>query len=320
MVNEPAPTQSPRWLTVLRNPLSRVVLYVLMLAAIGWPMVALLPSGPNSMTELLNLHPSAPALWVYALKSLIPIVLPYWFLVRLIERRKIDELAARGLLPNFLTGWLVGTTILVVAALAMALFGAYSIKGLNSGVNWLTPLLVLGLLPGITEEIMFRGVLFRVVEDGLGTWIALILSACFFGAVHIANPNATWWSSVAIAVEAGLLLGMAYAWTRSLWFVMGLHAAWNFTQGVLLGIPVSGVAIKGLLNSSTQGSVWLSGGEFGAEASVMSVFVCTVLTAFFARRAIMQKRIRPPFWRREKPQLPAVESAVAEADVVSFAD
>jgi hypothetical protein len=175
-------------------------------------------------------------------------------------------------------------------------------------VNWLTPLLVMGVLPSITEEIMFRGVLFRVIEDGLGTWAALAVSAIFFGAVHIFNPNATLWSSIAIAVEAGLLLGMAYAWTRSLWFVMGLHAAWNFTQGVLLGIPVSGIAMKGMLDSSMQGSAWLSGGEFGAEASVTTVFVCAALAAFFTRQAIVRKRIRPPFWRREEPRTVLVES------------
>jgi hypothetical protein len=171
----------------------------------------------------------------------------------------------------------------------------------NSNVNWIAPLIVIGILPGITEEIMFRGVLFRIIEDGLGTWIALFLSAIFFGAVHLANPNATTWSSIAIALEAGLLLGMAYAWTRSLWFVMGLHAAWNFTQGTVLGIPVSGVAVKGFMASSTQGNVWLSGGEFGAEASVTTVLICTALAAFFTRKAIEQRRIRPPFWNRPQP-------------------
>ena len=184
-------------------------------------------------------------------------------------------------------------------------------------MSWLAPLLVLGLLPGITEEIMFRGVLFRVIEDGLGTWAALIVSAMFFGLVHLGNPNATLWSSIAIAVEAGLLLGMAYAWTRSLWFVMGLHAAWNFTQGTLLGIPVSGIALKGLLDSSTQGSAWLSGGEFGAEASVTTVIVCTALAAFFTHKAISQKRIRPPFWRREKPSAVNVESEKSAGEAIA---
>ena len=157
------------------------------------------------------------------------------------------------------------------------LAGAYRIQGVNPDAYLLGPLVVLGLLPGITEEIIARGILFRVVEEGLGTWVALVISALLFGFGHMANPNATVWSSVAIAIEAGLLLGMAYAWTRSLWFCMGLHAAWNFTQGPLLGIPVSGFEVKGLLVSTTQGPALLSGGEFGAEASILTVIVCVSL-------------------------------------------
>jgi membrane protease YdiL (CAAX protease family) len=302
-------------LAILRNPLSRILLYMLMVVAITWAMNRFLPETPYKAEELVGLPAGSSILWLYSLKTLVPVVLPYWLLALWIERRKIDEMAPRKMLPGFLAGALVGTAVLIVAVLAMALFGAYTIKGVNSGVSWMAPLLVMGLLPGITEEIMFRGVLFRVTEDGLGTWIALILSACFFGAVHLGNPNATWWSSAAIAIEAGLLLGMAYAWTRSLWFVMGLHAAWNFTQGPLLGIPVSGIAFKGLLDSSTQGPVWLSGGEFGAEASATTVLICLLLAAFFTHRAIKRSGIRPPFWRRKKELDAAPSTDTARPDV-----
>ena len=291
---------TPRWLMILQNPLLRIVLFVVMVVGFSIAMNRILPASPDQPDQLLKLSALDSALWLYSLKNLVPVVLSYWLLARLIERRRIEELAPRKLLPGLLTGTLVGAAVLIVAVLAMAAFSAYSIKGVNSGLTWMAPLLVLGVLPGITEEIMFRGVLFRVVEDGLGTWIALIVSAFFFGVVHLGNPNATWWSSLAIAVEAGLLLGMAYAWSRSLWFVMGLHAAWNFTQGPLLGIPVSGLEFKGLLDSSTQGSVWLSGGRFGAEASVATVLVCVALATFFTRKAIAQGGIRPPFWRRKK--------------------
>ncbi len=139
-----------------------------------------------------------------------------------------------------------------------------------------------------------------MVEDGLGTWVALAISAALFGLGHLANPNATVWSSIAIAIEAGLLLGMAYAWTRSLWFCMGVHAAWNFTQGPLLGIPVSGFELKGLLVSTTQGPTLLSGGEFGAEASILTVIVCVSVAGYFTRKAIDEGRIRPPVWRRDR--------------------
>jgi membrane protease YdiL (CAAX protease family) len=313
MTDESSVARPHPWLVFLRNPLSRIVLYLVMVTALVILMRLLLPIG-ESTSAVLRLSPGAPGLWLYAFKDLVVIGLPYWVLVRFVEGRLVDEMAPRKLLPNFSAGWLVGTAILVAAAGAMALFGAYTITGINSGVTWFAPLVVVGLLPGITEEIAMRGVLFRVVEDGLGTWTGLFVSALVFGAMHLGNPGATLWSSLAITLEAGLLLGMAYAWTRSLWFVMGLHAAWNFTQGTLLGIHVSGVPITGFVASTTQGNVWLSGGEFGAEASVTTVLICTGVTAFFTWKAIAQKRIRPPFWRRDKSPAIADKSVATAAD------
>jgi membrane protease YdiL (CAAX protease family) len=100
------------------------------------------------------------------------------------------------------------------------------------------------------------------------------VSALLFGAARIANPGATLWSSAAIAIEAGLLFGLPYHVTRSLYVCMGLHAAWNFTQGTVYGIPVSGTSADGWLVSSRTGPQWLSGGEFGAEASVLALTLC----------------------------------------------
>ncbi len=237
--------------------------------------------------------------WARLARSLFTVCLSYWLMVRLLERRPVSELAPRKLPLHAATGWLTGMGIMFAAAGAMALFGSYSIQGLNPDPSLLVPLAVLGLGPGIAEEIIARGILFRVVEEATGTWFALALSAALFGFGHFANPNATVWSSLAIAIEAGLLLGMAYAFTRSLWFVMGIHAAWNFTQGALLGIPVSGIAVSdSLLESSTQGAKIISGGEFGAEASILALLICVALAAWFTRKALATGRVVPPFWRR----------------------
>jgi hypothetical protein len=289
----------PLWLRIVRNPLSRLILFFALLllfsSAIRWafPLPALETSQALKLT--------GPPLWLRALCSLMPPVLAYWVLVRLIERRPIEELSAKKAIPHSVIGWLIGMAIMLSSAAAMWLVGVLDFHGVNSGVSLLAPLLVLAVVPGIAEEIIVRGVLFRVVEDGLGTWIALAISAAIFGFGHYANPNADAWSSVAIAIEAGLLLGMAYAWTRSLWFVAGLHAAWNFTQGALLGIPVSGMAVKGWAQTTVQGPNLLSGGQFGAEASLLAVLVCIAFAAYFTRKAIVAGKIVTPFWRRVPP-------------------
>ena len=302
MSDSPNPSSLPsRLVRFMENPLARLLFFALTAIAAGQLMEVLLPFPPLKPDAALAV--TGMELWLRALRSVVPVVFAYWLMVRVMERRKVHELRPAKLPAHVLVGWLVGMGVLLLAAAAMAAFGAYRIQGINEGVYLLGPFVVLGLLPGITEEIIARGILFRVVEDGFGTWIALGISALAFGAGHAANPNATLWSSAAIAIEAGLLLGMAYAWTRSLWFVMALHAAWNFTQGPLLGIPVSGIENKGLLQSTTQGHGLISGGSFGAEASILTVVICVSAAAWFARRAITAGRIKKPSWRSARTYL-----------------
>ena len=298
--------QAPsRWLRFWRHPVTqmfvRILAFALFAFALGAAMRFVLPMKPlESPADQLAV--SGVELWLRALRSLLPVGIAYWLLVRWIERRRVSELAARKLPLHAVTGWAVGMAIMLAAAGAMALFGVLEVHGVNHGANLLTPLVVLGIGPGIGEEIVARGILFRVVEEAMGTWFALALSAALFGWAHYGNPNATAWSSIAIAIEAGLLLAMAYAWARSLWFVMALHAAWNFTQGALLGIPVSGIELHGLLDSRTHGPVLLSGGEFGAEASILTVIICVTVAALFTHRAFARDRIVAPFWvRRRSP-------------------
>ena len=104
--------------------------------------------------------------------------------------------------------------------------------------------------------------------------IALRPPNLFFGAAHLFNQNATVLSAVAITVEAGIFLGAAYMLTRRLWLPIGIHTGWNFTEGGVFGAAESGSAPHGWLQSTTSGPAWLSGGEFGPEASVVTVIIC----------------------------------------------
>ncbi|MEO8160912.1 MAG: CPBP family intramembrane glutamic endopeptidase [Arenimonas sp.] len=289
-------------LRIWRHPVTqmfaRVLAFLLITALIAWAVHLLLPPPTTKGGPAAALAESGLAAWRRLFRYIFPVVAGYWLMVRLLERRKLSELAPSRLPIDIATGWFTGMAILIAAAGALALAGCYSVRGFHPDAPLLTPLLVLGVGAGVVEEIITRGILFRVVEEALGTWFAMVLSALFFGAAHLANPNASIWMAAAIAVEAGFLLAMAYAWTRSLWFVMALHAAWNFTQGPLLGISVSGIAVNGLLDSSMRGPAVLSGGEFGAEGSILTVIICVALGVWFTRRAQARGRIVPPFWRR----------------------
>ena len=150
------------------------------------------------------------------------------------------------------------------------------------------------------EELLFRGILFRHLEDFGGSWFALALTSGLFGVAHIFNPNATAFSSFAIAVEAGVLLGGAYMLTRSLWAPIGIHAAWNFTQGEVYDVPVSGIDGTGLVEAKLSGPELLSGGSFGLEASVIALVIATAAGIWLVVRAVRAGHIVRPWWIRRK--------------------
>jgi membrane protease YdiL (CAAX protease family) len=138
----------------------------------------------------------------------------------------------------------------------------------------------------VTEELLFRGVLHRILEQRAGSVIAIVVSSLFFGLTHLINGNATVWGTLAIAVEGGTMLAVAYTATRSLWLPIGLHFAWNFLQGGVFGTAVSGAESEpGLLRTVLSGPDALTGGSFGPEAGLFALLCCLVTTALLLRRA-----------------------------------
>jgi membrane protease YdiL (CAAX protease family) len=293
----PPGTTDPRpslpW-RLLRSPWGRILIFALTLTVIGFVANSIyaglgLPRGALPFDQV-----TVP---IEAFR-LLPIVLAYVLLVRTIENRRMTELAPRKAVPHLLLGLAGGAILFSLVVGALYALGVYVVDGTNQDVAWLGPILVTGVGAGVGEEIISRGVLFRIVEEGLGTWASLLISAAFFGGMHAWNPGATAWSAVAIALEAGLLFGLLYNVTRSLWICMGVHAAWNVAQGPFYGIPVSGFEQRGLLASHMQGPDWLTGGGFGAEASVVALCICSLATAVCLAVAVRRGTLVPPPWRR----------------------
>jgi hypothetical protein len=172
------------------------------------------------------------------------------------------------------------------------------------GVNALSaavPALMTSIMAGVFEELLVRAVVFRIAEEWLGSWLALAISALLFGLAHLANPGADMLSSMAVALEAGIMLAAAYMVTRRVWFAIGIHIAWNFTQGGVFGITTSGVEGKGYLQGRLQGAPVLTGGAFGAEASIVAVVVCLIAGFCMLWRAHTKNHFVRPSWRRSAP-------------------
>ena len=291
------PAAAPAWKRwLVYSPPARIVIFVLAMALL---VVAFGAVDHATFAGGAHMSLASPVgVAIYLTTMALPALLAYLFLVRVVERRPVGELSVRRLPRGLLLGILGGLALFSAVVGTLWLLGSYHVTGTNPDAHWLLALLSVGLGAGIGEEIITRGVLFRIVEEGLGTWWALAISALFFGLAHGHNPGATVWSSAAIAIEAGLLFALLYHLTRSLWPCIGLHAAWNFAQGTIYGIPVSGTHADGWLVSTRSGPDWLSGGAFGAEASVVALVLCTCVSAVLLAIALRRGSVVPPAWRR----------------------
>jgi membrane protease YdiL (CAAX protease family) len=277
--------------TFLQFPLTRFVLAVAVIAlAVAIPQVA---------AKLLGLQSHTPAWAVVGFIIAAGVLTGYSAYVHVIEKRAVVELRRADAFTGFGLGALVGAALFCTTMLIMWLTGAWVYTGMHAWSELIYPLAG-AVVAGVLEETLIRGVLFRILEESLGSWIALGLSAIIFGLLHAFNPGATVVSTAAIALEAGILLAAAYMYARTLWFVIGLHFAWNFTEGGIFATSVSGGKVEGLIGVQFGGSDLITGGKFGPEASLVAVLVCLAAGIAFIMAAKRSGRVLQPAWRRNK--------------------
>ena len=197
------------------------------------------------------------------------------------EKQKAKDIPMHRLAGDTALGFGIGILFFILVTGFIALLGGYRIDSINWNWKYLIQNLFMFLVVAVGEEVLFRGIVFRMIDDRWGTVVGLIASALIFGFVHITNSNATVWSSLAIAIEAGLLLAAAYKWSGTLWLPMGIHWSWNYFQGPIFGFAVSGNGTPSLINPVIQGSDWLTGGSFGAEASIPAFVLGLALAIVF---------------------------------------
>jgi membrane protease YdiL (CAAX protease family) len=245
---------------------------------------------------------NAPLVLVFGLATAVLSVLAYRWVVRRTEHRAPEELAGKGAPAAIGRGALIGVGLFGAVIANIAFLGGYQVLGWGS-VAGTAAAFGFSAAAAVTEELLFRGVLFRIIEERIGTWSALALTAVLFGASHLFNAHATLWSAIAIALEAGGMLAAAYAATRNLWVPIGLHFAWNFAEGGIFGTDVSGQSgAGGLLHGALSGPAPLTGGEFGPEASLYALAGGVVTTIVFLWLARRRGHLVP---RRRRPTAPA---------------
>lgn len=250
------------------------------------------------MAAFAGINQLVAPLWFLALPVGIGLAIAgaacYRWLSRTVELRPdVPELAKTGRRSLLGRGALLGFGAFTTVMLLIGMFGGWKELAWGSFGGFLA---TAGMMASVAviEEALFRGVVFRILEERAGTVIALVTSAILFGATHLVNENATLLGTLAIAMTGGLMLAAAYVVTRSLWLPIGLHFGWNFTHAGIFGAVLSGsdTPPAGLLNATLSGPSLLTGGTFGPEASLVALLVCVVPTFFLLRRAVRTGQIR----------------------------
>jgi hypothetical protein len=285
----------PLWLRILRSPASLLILGIVLMT-----LAAVLAGVIQFEVEaVLRGDGLAVAPLVGALCNIPITVSAYWLFVHFVEGRPFSDFALPGAGRELGAGLLLGAGLMSLMIAVMAAIGDYHIVG-TMPLSSACLAAGLSVTSGVNEEILARGIIFRQLERGLGSPIALGLSAFLFGLAHIANPHSSWFAAIAIAIEAGILLGAVYMATRRLWAAIGVHAAWNFFQGGVYGVPISGLDAPGLLRSTRTGPDLLTGGAFGAEASIIALVVATAAGLAILWLAWRRGRFIQPFWVRRR--------------------
>jgi uncharacterized protein len=253
---------------------------LLRIIAIGLPVMALDAALQVALEHLQGGRGIAVAL--VAIVGAAAMLVLYALLVRRVEKRPVLELA-RTTAPLEAAGGLAAGFVLFSLVVGwVTIAGKARLGGFHGAVPLAMPLAT-SLVAAVGEELAFRGAIFRTLRERYGAVLAIAVSALLFGGIHAANPNATWLSSLAIALEAGVLLAFVYMTTGRLWLGIGLHFGWNFTEAAVYGTAVSGYRSTGLFDVTPVSAqpLW-TGGAFGLEGSLPAVVVCLVVSALIA--------------------------------------
>ncbi|WP_082927049.1 CPBP family intramembrane glutamic endopeptidase [Paenibacillus tuaregi] len=219
-------------------------------------------------------------------------ILVYKLSLTYLARRSTPEISRQRAGKDTVLGVLTGSLFITGSAVIIMALGGYSFQWAGSAdtSSVLISSIETSLGAAIVEELIFRGLMFQAIDQLGGRALALAVTSLFFGAAHLGNPGATLWSAFAIVLEAGVLLGAAFLWRRSLWFTIGLHFAWNTIEG-LLGLPVSGHSAAGLFTVKVNGAALLTGGDFGLESSIVPVIVSLLISIPMLIGAARNRRV-----------------------------
>jgi len=214
----------------------------------------------------------------FATVSLITLVyFGYVLYLRYFENRKPTEYSKKNWALELSMGMGAGAVLIAIQVFMLWILNIYSFSEINVS-SGILHILFISMITGFVEELLNKGIIFRILEEGLGSWIALMVVAFEVGLSHMSNAGASTLSTLAVSVEFGVMLVLIYMVTRRLWFVTGFHFAWNFSMGGIFGLNVSGLGVKGLFSPTVEGHELLTGGSFGIEAAIPAIALSSIIS------------------------------------------
>jgi membrane protease YdiL (CAAX protease family) len=260
------------------------------LRALGWmiALCAVIVVGFNAMARATlwllgsGMDATSSDKLLAAIAGAVVILAIYWVAVTFGERRVVPELGLRHGPADLLLGLAVGAAVMALIVGMLWMFGWVVIDA--KPVESVALALRDSIRSGVLEELVLRLVIFRLMWRALGIWPALALAALLFGVLHLANPDSGLFAALCLIAGEGIGIGL-YLITGRIWASIGMHAAWNFTQGWVFGAAVSGTSeIAGgplALHPAAGVPDMLSGGDFGPEASLAALIVSLLASAAF---------------------------------------
>ncbi len=228
----------------------------------------------------------------------VAVIIAYSFFYRKVEKRAITEMSVKRVAKNLILGTLIGVILQSLTVLVIYFNNGFHVVEVNP-VSFIIIPLTVAFTVAIFEEILIRGIIFRIVEEKLGSYISLALSAIIFGALHLMNQESSFMSAVCVAVEGGLLLGAAYIFARNLWLPIAIHFAWNFMQSGIFGAITSGnEKTNSLFTTQITGPEIITGGAFGPEGTIQAILFCLISTIVLMYLNIKKNRLMRPYWKK----------------------
>lgn len=212
------------------------------------------------------------------------------------EKRKIKELSGKSFGSNLITGLVIGIVLQTLVMSIIYFNDGIEIIYVNS-FKTVLPGLFVSLALAIMQEVIFRGIILRLFEENLGSYIALLISAILFGLIHFFTRDSS--LLLATTIQGGFLIGAAYIYSKNLWLSIAINFSLSFMQtGVFGNSTLQKTLNSSWLNMKIKGSEYITGGSVGIEDSIQATLLCLVLAIVFIILAERKNKIVEPYWSR----------------------